>query len=587
MVSQVNLHRDDKESWRRLFSYFSPYKLNITITFFALVVFSLVDAGMIYFVKPLIDEGFSSSDGKILQLGSIIVLAVFLIRGIASFIYNYVISYTSTKITQTIRQEAFDKLQSLPMAYFDKHNKGVLISKLIYDTEQISGATSKALVTLFRESLIVIVLLGLLFYSSWKLSLIFLIIGPTIGLIISVVTKRFKKVSLALQQTMGDVTRATEQSLVNHQEVLSFNMAESVSKEFSSINNKNRQQAMKLASASAFSNPVIQLIASIAISLVLLLASNSQILEELTAGTFAMVLFAIAAMLKPLKQLTTINQQLQKGIIAARSIFNLLDEKDEEDNGTIIFQGNKYQIEFDRLSFNYPSSDKQVLKDFSAKIPANKSIALVGETGSGKSTLASLILRLYQAEKNSLFINGKAIEEFSLASLRSKISFVSQSVVLFDDTLANNIMFGCKRKVSISELEQVAKEANVFEFAQRLELGLNTPVGENGCLLSGGQRQRIAIARAMLKDAPIIILDEATSALDNRSEYLIQQAFTRLGKNKTMIIIAHRLSTIENVDMIFVLEKGQLIESGDHLSLLEQKGAYYEMHQQQFIQQGT
>jgi subfamily B ATP-binding cassette protein MsbA len=587
MVSQVNLHRDDKESWRRLFSYFSPYKLNITITFFALVVFSLVDAGMIYFVKPLIDEGFSSSDGKILQLGSIIVLAVFLIRGIASFIYNYVISYTSTKITQTIRQEAFDKLQSLPMAYFDKHNKGVLISKLIYDTEQISGATSKALVTLFRESLIVIVLLGLLFYSSWKLSLIFLIIGPTIGLIISVVTKRFKKVSLALQQTMGDVTRATEQSLVNHQEVLSFNMAESVSKEFSSINNKNRQQAMKLASASAFSNPVIQLIASIAISLVLLLASNSQILEELTAGTFAMVLFAIAAMLKPLKQLTTINQQLQKGIIAARSIFNLLDEKDEEDNGTIIFQGDKYQIEFDRLSFNYPNSDKQVLKNFSAKIPANKSIALVGETGSGKSTLASLILRLYQAEKNSLFINGKAIEEFSLASLRSKISFVSQSVVLFDDTLANNIMFGCKRKVSISELEQVAKEANVFEFAQRLELGLNTPVGENGCLLSGGQRQRIAIARAMLKDAPIIILDEATSALDNRSEYLIQQAFTRLGKNKTMIIIAHRLSTIENVDMIFVLEKGQLIESGDHLSLLEQKGAYYEMHQQQFIQQGT
>jgi len=279
MVNQVNLHSDDKENWRRLFSYFSPYKLNITITFFALVVFSLVDAGMIYFVKPLIDEGFSSSDGNILQLGSIIVLAVFLVRGIASFIYNYVISYTSSKITQTIRQEAFDKLQSLPMAYFDKHNKGVLISKLIYDTEQISGATSKGLVTLFRESLIVIVLLGLLFYSSWKLSLIFLIIGPTIGLIISIVTKRFKKVSLALQQTMGDVTRATEQSLINHQEVLSFNMAESVSKEFSSINNKNRQQAMKLASASASSNPVIQFIASIAISLVLLLASNSQILE--------------------------------------------------------------------------------------------------------------------------------------------------------------------------------------------------------------------------------------------------------------------------------------------------------------------
>jgi subfamily B ATP-binding cassette protein MsbA len=571
-----------KKSWSRLFSYFSLHKLKVSVALLALSVFSIVDAGMIYFVKPLVDDGLAQSNGATLKMGALLVVVIFFIRGSAGFIYNYILAYVSNFITYDIRQQAFDKLQYLPMHYFDKCNRGTLISKLIYDTEQISKASSSALVTVLRESIIVLVLLTMMFYQSWKLSLIFVLVGPLIAFIVMKVTKRFKQVSIALQNSMGDITKIAEQSLTNHQEILACNMANRLSMQFLQANNKNRQQMMKLATASALSNPTIQFIASFSIAAILLLASNESIIQELTPGTFTMVLFAIGSMLRPLKQLTTVNQQLQRGITAANSIFDLLDQCEEHDNGAKNLLGDNFTIECKQLNFSYPLSSSSTLNDITLVIPEKTSIAIVGETGSGKSTLANLLLRLYDVPESSIYINDTPIEQYGLASLRANIALVSQQIVLFDDSLANNILFGCEREVTRTELENIAEKSNVMAFASSLPLGLDSAIGENGCLLSGGQRQRVAIARAMLKDAPIIILDEATSALDNKSEFLIQQAFNRLGANKTMVIIAHRLSTIEKADQIIVLNQGRIIERGNHQTLLSNSSTYYEMHQQKF-----
>jgi subfamily B ATP-binding cassette protein MsbA len=583
----VNNQQLPMKPWSKLFACFASQKLKIVIAAFALVLFSVVDAGMIYFVKPLVDNGLAQSNSETLKMGALLVVLIFFIRGIASFIYNYTLAYVSSHITFDLRQQAFDKLQMLPMAYFDNCNRGSLISKLIYDTEQISQATSNALVTAFRESLIAIVLLGMMFYQSWQLSLVFIIVGPLIAFIIAKVTKRFKQVSIALQNSMGDITKVAEQSLSNHQEVLAYNMADKLSHQFLKVNNKNRQQMMKLATASSLSNPTIQLIASFSISAVLLLASHESIIQALTPGTFTMVLFAIGSLLRPLKKLTTVNQQLQRGIAAATSIFELLEQKQEVDIGKKSVKGQQLSIKLKHLNFSYLKGTKQTLSDISAVIPSNTSIAIVGETGSGKSTLANLLLRLYEVPDSSIFINNTPIEQYNLTSLRSNIAIVSQQIVLFDDSLANNILFGCKREVSRAQLEDIADKANVMSFASSLPLGLDNSIGENGCLLSGGQRQRIAIARAMLKDAPIIILDEATSALDNKSEFLIQEAFSRLGVNKTMVIIAHRLSTIEKADQIIVLKKGRIVERGNHRSLLENCSTYFDMHQQGFKKNGN
>lgn len=380
---------------------------------------------------------------------------------------------------------------------------------------------------------------------------------------------------------MGDITKKSEQSILAHQEVLAFDTADEITAQFSDINNKNRQQAMKLATTTAMSNPIVQLIASFAIAAVLLLASLEQVLQNLTAGTFTMVLFAMGSILRPLKQLTNINQQLQKGLAASISLFSLLDQKNEVDEGNVILNDAKLSITFSDLTFYHQYTKTPAISQFTALIPAGKTVALVGESGSGKTTLTNLLLRLYPCPGRSILINDTAIEKFTLSSLRSQFAFVSQRIVLLDDTIANNISFGCQKTVSRAELEQVATAANVMEFAQSMGAGLDSMIGENGRRLSGGQRQRIAIARALLRDAPIIVLDEATSALDNTSEHLMQQAFAKLSLNKTMLVIAHRLSTIEKADHILVMEKGRLIEQGSHHNLLRQQGAYYRLHQQQ------
>jgi subfamily B ATP-binding cassette protein MsbA len=566
--------------WARFIAYFKPHKKLVFMAISGIFLFSVVDAGMIYFIKPLIDQGLSDSNGHTLRLGALLLMVIFILRGIGSFISNVAVAYTSTKITHQIRQQTFEKLQSLPMRFFDQQSTGSLISKLSYDAEQLSAATSNALVITLRESLIVIVLLGMMIYTSWQLSLIFLIIGPVIAYIISVVSKRFKKISMALQDSMGEITKHTEQSILSHQEVLAFNNAKQMSGQFLLVNNNNRQQAMKLATTTAISNPVIQLIAASAIAIILLLASVEQVLTTLTPGTFMMILFAMASLLRPLKQLSNVNQQLQKGIAAASSLFDLLDQENEIDNGHLVLSGTAHTIRINNLTYYYDqaTSQRPAINQFSAHIPPAKTFALIGESGSGKTSLTNLLLRLYQAPNNTIFIDDVAIEQYTLTSLRAQFSLVSQHIILIDDTLANNIAFGCNKPVSRQHIEQAAIAANVMTIANDLDKGLDTMIGENGKRLSGGQRQRIAIARAILRDAPIIILDEATSALDNKSEQLIHQAFCRLAENKTLLIIAHRLSTIKDADCILVMNKGELVEQGNHEELMDKKGQYHALY---------
>lgn len=564
-------------SWVRLISYFKPHKRMILIAFFGLCLFSLVDAGMIYFIKPLIDEGLTSANSHTLQIGAGLIIVIFVLRGIGSFISNIAVAYTSTRVTYTIRQQAFDKLQSLPMNFFDKHSSGSLISKLSYDAEQISVATSTALVAVFRESLIVLVLLTMMIYTSWQLSLIFIVVGPAIAYIILLVSKRFKNISTALQNSMGEITKVTEQSILCHREILAFNNAEQMTEQFEGVNNRNRRQAMKLATTLAVSNPVIQLIAASAIAVILLLASIEQVLSTITPGTFMMILFAMGSLLRPLKQLSNVNQQLQKGIAASTSLFELLDQNSEVDDGTLILSSEPHDISIRDLTYGY-SEEKSVIKKLTTHIPSAKTFALVGESGSGKTSITNLLLRLYQAPHQSIFIDDIAIEKYTLASLRAQFSIVSQNIILIDDTLANNIAFGCDKAVSRNDIEQAALAANLMSVADSLKHGLDEVIGENGKRLSGGQRQRVAIARAILRDAPIIVLDEATSALDHQSEQLIHQAFMRLAKNKTMIIIAHRLSTIKHADSILVMDKGELIEQGTHNELVQNKRKYYALH---------
>jgi subfamily B ATP-binding cassette protein MsbA len=575
----------DNQTLFRLVQYFAPHKVMLCVAIVALICFSVVDAGMIYFIQPLIDDGLAKSDGKVLKIGALLVIVIFILRGIASFLSNYCMAYIGSKITFTIRREAFGHLQYLPLDFFQKHNAGKLISKITYDAEQISKATSEVFIVCIRESLIVLVLLGIMFHSSWQLSLIFLIVGPVIGLVINYVSARFKLISLNMQNAMGEVTRHTERSIASHREVLAFATQSLESSRFSEANNINRRQYMKLATTSAISNPAIQLIASIAIAGVLWLASLDGVIGQISAGAFTTTLVAMGSLLRPLKQLTNINQSLQRGLVAASSLFGVLDESVEIDFKSQELRSFSKHIKVCKLNFSYPSNSQLVLKNVNFTLIKGQTIALVGESGSGKSSIANLLMRFYIAQDSHISIDDIPLNQLSLNNLRQQFSLVSQQVVLFNDTIASNIAYGCNRPVTSDEIEEAARVSDVWGFAEKLPEGLNTYIGENGGQLSGGQRQRIAIARAILRDAPILILDEATSALDTKSEHMIQQTLSTLQQHKTTIVIAHRLSTIQNADQILVMENGCVCEQGTHRELLLMKGAYHHLYQRQFHDQ--
>jgi subfamily B ATP-binding cassette protein MsbA len=571
--------------FRRFGGYLKDFKFAFLVAVIGMIGYSVIDVLVVAQLKPIVDESLGKGDYQYLRIAAYLIVPIFILRGILNFLGTYTVAWIGNHVVMQMRQQLFSRYIHLPVEFHDNNSTGLLISKVIYDTEQVSNAAGKALLTLVRDGAFVLGLLFAMFYYSWQLSLIFILIGPLVALIVSVVSKRFRLVSRRIQEAMGGLTSSVEQVIKGHKVVLMFGGQALENNRFSEQNNHNRQQNMKLIVARILSVSSIQVIASIALAVVLYVASYPNLVDSLTPGVFVSVVVFMTMLLKPLKQLTTVNSDFQKGMAACVSIFEVLDQAVEEDKGLEKIERVTGNIDFKDVTFSYPSKEDPALKSISFKVKSGETCALVGRSGSGKSTISSLLTRFYDNQLGEIRLDGKLLKDMPLKDLRRQFALVSQHVVLFNDTIANNIAYGSEGKVSQEQIMTAAKTAHVLEFLEQLPKGLDTIVGENGFMLSGGQRQRLAIARALLLDAPILILDEATSALDTESERLIQDALDQLQKNRTSIVVAHRLSTIENADTILVIEAGEIIEQGNHQSLLAQNGNYSQLYNMQFTEE--
>ncbi|WP_117234359.1 lipid A ABC transporter ATP-binding protein/permease MsbA [Vibrio maerlii] len=574
-----------RQTFGRLWKFIRLYKKGLAVAVVALIVNAIADTYMISLLKPLLDEGFGDIESNFLRILPLIIFGMMFVRGVSGFVSTYCLSWVSSNVVMLIRQNVFNHFMHMPVSFFDKESKGELLSRITYDSEQVASATSKALVSIVREGASIIGLLALMFWNSWQLSLVLLLVAPVVAWAIGIVSKRFRKISKNMQTAMGKVSASSEQMLRGHKVVLTYGGQEIEKQRFDRVSNQMRQQSMKLISAQAIANPVIQMIASVALVSVLFLASVDSIRSELTPGTFTVIFSAMFGLMRPLKALTNVTSQFQRGMAASQTLFALMDMDTEVDKGKFEAKEVKGEVAVKDITFTYQGSEKPALENVSFDIPTGKTVALVGRSGSGKSTIANLFTRFYDVDSGSIELDGTDIRDFKLTNLRTHFALVSQNVHLFNDTIANNIAYAAEDKYSREDIERAAELAYCMDFVNGLDDGLDTIIGEDGASLSGGQRQRVAIARALLRNAPVLILDEATSALDNESEKAIQSALDELQKDKTVLVIAHRLSTIENADQILVVDDGQIIERGNHNELLAQDGVYAQLHSNQFGEQ--
>ena len=571
------------QTFKRLWPTIKPFKAGLVVSGIALVLNALADSGLIYLLKPLLDDGFGKANNSFLKIMAFVVVGMIILRGITNFISNYCLAWVSGKVVMTMRRRLFKHLMFMPVSFFDRNSTGKLLSRITYDSEMIASSSSGSLITIVREGAYIISLLAVMFYTSWELTLVLFVIGPIIAVLITIVSKIFRKLSKNLQDSMGELTATTEQMLKGHKVVLSFGGQLVEEERFNKVSNNMRRKGMKMVTADSISDPVVQIIASLALAAVLFLATTPLIAEDnLSAGSFTVVFSSMLAMMRPLKSLTNVNSQFQRGMAACQTLFAILDLEPEKDNGTYQAEPAKGVLEFKNVSFAYQGKEELALNNISFSVPAGKTVALVGRSGSGKSTIANLVTRFYDIEQGEILLDGVNIQDYRLSNLRENCAVVSQQVHLFNDTIANNIAYAAQDKYSREEIIAAAKAAYALEFIEKLPQGFDTVIGENGASLSGGQRQRLAIARALLRNSPVLILDEATSALDTESERAIQSALDELKKDRTVIVIAHRLSTIENADEILVVDHGEIRERGNHKALLEQNGAYKQLHSMQF-----
>ncbi|MEC6795645.1 lipid A ABC transporter ATP-binding protein/permease MsbA [Photobacterium sp. S4TG1] len=577
--------KSTKDTYKRLWPYIKIYKAGIIVAVIALIINAAGDTLMLSMIKPLLDKsfgGFDSMDSGFLAMMPIYLVGLMIMRGASGFVSTYCLSWVSGNVVMNLRRQLFQHFMKMPVAFFDKEASGALLSRITYDSEQVASATSSALVSIVREGASIIGLMVLMFWNSWQLSAILIVIAPVVAISISVVSKRFRKISRSMQDAMGSVTSSAEQMLKGHKVVLSYGGQGVEKQRFDEVSNLMRRQTMKLVSAQAIANPIIQLIASSALVVVLILANTPSLRDSLTPGTFAVVFGAMFGLMRPLKSLTSVTSQFQRGMAACHTLFDLMDLETEKDNGKHEVERVKGDVSVKDVTFTYPTKDTPALRNVSFELPAGKTVALVGRSGSGKSTIANLLTRFYDIDSGDLHLDNVDIQDYTLSNLRSQVAVVSQNVHLFNDTIANNIAYASGDMFTRADIERVAELAYAMDFIKDMEHGLDTVIGENGVSLSGGQRQRLAIARALLRNAPVLVLDEATSALDTESERAIQRALDELQKDRTVLVIAHRLSTIENADQILVVDDGEIIERGTHGELISHNGAYAQLHRIQF-----
>ncbi|MFI3256152.1 MAG: lipid A export permease/ATP-binding protein MsbA [Psittacicella sp.] len=585
--TEQNLNTDQKAitTIKALLPYVKPYIFLMIIAAIGLAVSAGSESYMIYLLKPLLNDGFTSEGSYFLKIMAFAVVGLIALRGLSSIVANYTLDWISQNIIMKIRREIFKHLMFLPTSFFDVNATGKLVSRITYDSEQVALASATTLLTILRNAFYIIALLGMMIYTSWRLSVVLFIIAPIVGILTAIVSKMFRKTNKKIQTSMGVLTNATTQMIEGHQVILAFGGQKAEEKRFNEVSNNMRRKVMKNFLIAAFSDPIIQIIASFALAVTLYLASYKSLFHgHLSAGTFAVVFSSMLALMRPVKSILSVNNSLQRGIAACQTLFKLMEIPPEEDNGKIENNNIKGNITFNNVSFKYKGSPKESLKNVSFNIQANKITALVGSSGSGKTTLTALISRIYNVTSGEIILDGVNIKDYKLQFLRSKCAVVSQQIHLFDGSLIDNIAYPNPTRFTEEEIIQACRNAYAWEFIEKLPNKLQSIIGEGGISLSGGQRQRIAIARAFLLNAPILILDEATSALDSESERYIQQAITdiRHKYNKTVIIIAHRLSTILNSDKIVVLEDGEILEKGTHNDLLSNNGTYTKLYNMQF-----
>jgi subfamily B ATP-binding cassette protein MsbA len=568
--------------YKRLLGYATPYWRVFTLAVLAMLGFAATDTGFAALMKPMLDGNFIERDPATIRFVPLALVGLFVVRGVTGFVSRYAMSWIGRRVIQRLRHDLFHRLLHLPAQYFDRNPSGRLLSHLTFDVEQVAEATTNAVTILIRDSLTMLFLLLYMFWISPWLTLLFLIVGPVLVGLIRYVSLRFRRISRRIQDSMGELTQFSEEAIQGQRLVKSFNGQTWQERLFEDVNERNRRLHLKMAAAAGASTPIVQLIAACILALVVYLATLESVTREISVGSFVSFIAAMMLLMQPLKHLTNINASIQRGVSAARSIFQVLDEPTEPDQGRLALRQARGAIEFRNVSFAYDAQKGDVLQDISFSIAPGQTVALVGRSGSGKTTLAHLLLRFYDPREGAVCLDGEDIRNYRLAGLREQIAMVGQDVVLFNETIAHNIAYGRFAAAAEADIVASAQAAHAMEFIAALPDGLETRIGDRGILLSGGQRQRIAIARAMLKDAPVLILDEATSSLDSESERAVQEALERLARNRTSLIIAHRLSTVERADFILVLEQGRIVETGSHAALLARRGVYHDLYQLQF-----
>ncbi|HEY7658455.1 MAG TPA: lipid A export permease/ATP-binding protein MsbA [Burkholderiales bacterium] len=571
----------------RLLRHVRPYWRMFLLGILGMVVYAATAPALPALAKPIIEGTFVERDPVVMQWLPAAIVLLFLVRGLATFVAAYGINWVGTRLVTDLRNAMFGKLLALPAAFYEREPAGTLISKLTFDVTQVTAAATSALTIVFRDMLVIVGLLAYLLWLNWKLTLFALAVAPVIVGIVQAFSIRLRRSSREVQDAMGHITQVIDEAIGGHKVVKLFGGQDYERRRFDEEANHVRRHMMKQAAAVAASAPIVQLIAAVALAAVIWFAMGWSSAAALSVGDFAAFATGMLLLMAPLKRVTDINEYLQKGLAAAESVFRLIDEESEPDRGTRTLGRARGEIRFENVSLRYDGAEKSALEGIELTIEPGQTIALVGPSGAGKTTLANLVPRFYRPTRGRVLLDRQDLETLTLASLRANIALVSQDVVLFNDTVAANIAYGAMNGASERDIVAAAEAAHAMEFIRELPQGLATLIGEKGLKLSGGQRQRLAIARAVLKNAPVLVLDEATSALDTESERHVQAALEALMRGRTTIVIAHRLSTVENADRIVVLDRGRIVETGTHRELLERGGIYDNLYRIQFAPAGT